>query len=406
MAFAIGVVLFALGIGVSIALHEFGHLLIAKAFGMKVRRYFIGFGPQLFAFRRGETVYGFKAIPAGGFCDIAGMTALDELEPDEVDRAMYKQSAWKRLSVMLGGPIMHFAIGIVLIYILAVGYGLPNLNATTAATVGEVICSPQTQNAQGEYGPCAGPGPAELAGLQAGDVITAVNGTPTATFVDVVAATRSIAGGTADFTIARNGTELHKTITIQPVQRYVTEPGDPTPHQATVGSIGVAHVVDGPVQYNALSAVPGTVAFTGTMFDKTWEGLLRFPEKVPAVVRAIGGQPRGADTPISVVGASVIGGQVAERGLWEVFILLLASLNFFIGVFNLVPLLPLDGGHMAITLYEKARDTLRRALGKAKAAPVDYTKLLPLTYVVLLLGGGVTLLTVVADIVNPIQLFK
>jgi len=97
---------------------------------------------------------------------------------------------------------------------------------------------------------------------------------------------------------------------------------------------------------------------------------------------------------------------VAERGLWQIFILLLASLNFFIGVFNLVPLLPLDGGHMAITIYEKIRDSIRRAMGKAKGAPIDYTKLLPLTYVVLLLGGGVTLLTVIADVVNPIQLFK
>ncbi|MGZ4573988.1 MAG: site-2 protease family protein, partial [Mycobacteriaceae bacterium] len=108
MTFVLGVVLFALGIGASIALHEFGHLLIAKAFGMKVRRYFIGFCPKLLSFRRGETEYGFKAIPAGGFCDIAGMTALDDLEPDEVDRAMYKQSAWKRIAVMLGGPIAHF----------------------------------------------------------------------------------------------------------------------------------------------------------------------------------------------------------------------------------------------------------------------------------------------------------
>ena len=405
MAFALGVILFALGIGLSIALHEFGHLLIAKAFGMKVRRYFIGFGPRLFSFTRGETEYGFKAIPAGGFCDIAGMTALDELEPDEVDRAMYKQSAWKRIAVMLGGPISHFVIGIVLVYILAVGYGLPNLNPTTAATVGEVTCAAPSQDASGGYAGCTGPGPAQLAGMRPGDVITAVNGTPTPTFGDVVAATQALQGA-ADFTVRRDGRDIQLQVQPAQVQRYVTEPNNPTPHEATVAAIGVAPVQYLPVQYNALSAIPGTVAFTGTMFDKTWQGLLRFPEKIPAVVKAIGGAPRGADTPISVVGASVIGGQVAERGLWQVFILLLASLNFFIGVFNLVPLLPLDGGHMAITIYEKIRDTIRRTMGKAKGGPIDYTKLLPLTYVVLLLGGGVTLLTVIADVVNPIQLFK
>lgn len=404
MAFAIGVILFALGIGASIALHEFGHLLIAKAFGMKVRRYFIGFGPRLFSFTRGETEYGFKAIPAGGFCDIAGMTALDELEPDEVDRAMYKQSAWKRIAVMLGGPITHFIIGIILIYILAVSYGLPNLDASPAATVGEVACAAPTQDSAGNYAPCTGPGPAELAGMRSGDVIEAVNGTPTPTFADVVAATQALKGP-ADFTVSRDGQDVHLQVQPAQVQRYVTAPNDPTPHTQDVAAIGVAPE-SLTTQYNGLSAVPGTIAFTGTMFDKTWQSLLRFPEKVPAVVKAIGGAPRSADTPISVVGASVIGGQVAERGLWQIFILLLASLNFFIGVFNLVPLLPLDGGHMAITIYEKIRDSIRRAMGKAKGAPIDYTKLLPLTYVVLLLGGGVTVLTVIADVVNPIQLFK
>lgn len=404
MAFALGVVLFALGIGASIALHEFGHLLIAKAFGMKVRRYFIGFGPQLFSFRRGETEYGFKAIPAGGFCDIAGMTALDELEPDEVDRAMYKQSAWKRIAVMLGGPITHFVLGIALIYVLALSYGLPNLSASTAAVAGDVGCVAPSMDSTGKYAPCNGSGPAQQAGMRPGDIITAVNGTPTPTFADVVATTQAATGPT-DFTITRNGQQIHLAIPVQQVQRFVTRPGDPTPQTATVGAIGVAPVFYGPIQYNALSAIPGSVAFTGNVVDQTWQALLRLPDKVPAVIRAIGGAPRNADTPISVVGASVIGGQVAERGLWQVFILLLASLNFFFGMFNLVPLLPLDGGHMAITAYEKIRDVLRRGMGKAKAAPVDYTKLLPLTYVVLLIGGGVTLLTVVADVVNPIQLF-
>ena len=413
MVFTFGVVLFALGIALSIALHEFGHLLIAKAFGMKVRRYFIGFGPKVFSFRRGETEYGLKAIPAGGFCDIAGMTALDEIAPDEVDRAMYRQSAWKRIAVMMGGPITHFVLGIVLIYVLAVGFGLPNIGAPTTAVVGAATCAQPTQN--GPTGDprtsyalpdCApgDPSPAEAAGLRNGDVITAVNGAATATFADVVAKTRALTG-TAAFTVERDGQSRVVPVEIAQVQRYVSVPGGP-PREATVGAIGVEAAQFRPTQYNAASAVGGSVAFTGRMFAQTFSSLLSFPQKIPAVVKAIGGGQRGTDTPISVVGASRIGGEVAQNGYWNIFILLLAGLNLFIGVFNLLPLLPLDGGHMAVTAYEKVRNLFRVRRGRPVGAPVDYTKLLPLTYVVVLLGGGVTVLTIIADIVNPVQLFQ
>ncbi|GAB2920537.1 zinc metalloprotease Rip [Rhodococcus aerolatus] len=407
MAFTLGVVLFALGIGVSIALHEYGHLVLAKLFGMKVRRYYIGFGPRIVSFRRGETEYGLKAVPAGGFCDIAGMTALDELADDEVDRAMYRQSAWKRVAVMMGGPITHFLLGFVLLYAVAVGWGLPNVGAPTTAVVGETVCVAPSQNPDFTYTDCSGPGPAAEAGIRAGDVITAVDGRPTPTFADVVTATQPLSG-TVTYTVERDGRTLELPVTLQDAQRYVLPAGSTDRAAATVqtvGAIGVSPQQFGPTEYNALSAVPGTVAFTGTVFEQTWQGLLRFPEKVPALVSAIGGGERAQDTPISVVGASVIGGQVAEQGLWQVFLLLLATLNFFIGVFNLLPLLPLDGGHMAVTVYERLRNAVRRRRGRPDGPPVDYTKLLPVTYVVLVLGGGITLLTVVADIVNPIKLF-
>lgn len=414
MLFALGVVLFAFGIAASIALHELGHLVIAKAFGMKVRRYYIGFGPKIFSFRRGETEYGLKAIPAGGFCDIAGMTALDEVTPEEEPRAMYRQAAWKRIAVMMGGPITHFALGMILVYSLAVGFGLPNVDPPTEAVVGEVTCAQLTQSgpsADPEQAyrlpacTAADPSPAQAAGLQASDVITAVDGTPTPTFADVVEATRPLSG-TATFTVLRAGATVQLPVEIAQVQRYVTggEVGA-VPELTTVGAIGVSLAEYGPIAYNPLSAIPGTVAFTGTLFEQTWNGLLRFPERIPAVVESIFGGERDPDTPISVVGASVIGGEVAERGLWDAFILLLAGLNFFIGVFNLLPLLPLDGGHMAVTTYEKVRNTFRLRRGRPIGAPVDYTKLLPLTYVAILLGGGISLLTIVADVVNPIQLF-
>jgi membrane-associated protease RseP (regulator of RpoE activity) len=415
MMFTLGVILFALGIGASIALHEYGHLAFAKAFGMKVRRYYIGFGPKIFSFRRGETEYGLKAIPAGGFCDIAGMTALDELAPDEIDRAMYKQKAWKRIVVMMGGPISHFLLGLVLVFILAVGWGLPNIKLTTDAVVGQTVCVAPSQerperNAQGQLesklAPCSGTGPAEAAGIRPGDVITAVDGVEKKSFRDVVLAVQG-ATGQVTLTVERDGETLQIPVQVEQVQRWVYRTASPgsEPESAIVGAVGIQVAPPpAPVKYNPLAAVPASIAFTGDMAVKTWNALLDFPERLPAVARAIMGEERDPDTPISVVGASRLGGEVADMGLWQVFILLLASLNFFIGLFNLLPLLPLDGGHMAVTIYERIRNWLRSARGQPDGPPVDYTKLLPVTYVVMLIGGGIMLLTITADIVNPITL--
>lgn len=403
MVFAIGVVLFALGIGVSIALHEAGHMWTAQALGMKVRRYYIGFGPKIFSFRRGETEYGLKAIPAGGFCDIAGMTAVDELAPDEVDRAMYKQKAWKRIVVMSGGIVMNFVLGLVLVFILAVGWGLPNLNEPPATALGPMGCVAE-QTSPKELAACDGTGPAEQSGLQRGDVVTAVGGQPVTTWEQFQLQTQQSSGPT-DFTIERDGQTLNITVVPQQVTRYVKDPATGQQSARTVGAIGVAQDFYEPVQYGPLAAIPASVAFTGDMFTMTAERLVQMPAKVVDLWHSVTGGERDAETPISVVGASVIGGQVAERGLWQVFVMLLASLNFFLGMFNLLPLLPLDGGHIAVTVYEKIRNAIRRARGLAAGGPVDYVKLMPVTYVFVVLGGAYMLLTLTADVVNPIKLF-
>lgn len=404
MVFALGVVLFALGIGISIALHEAGHMWTAQALGMKVRRYFIGFGPKLFSFRRGETEYGLKAVPAGGFCDIAGMTAIDELAPDEVDRAMYKQKTWKRLTVMSGGIAMNFLLGFVLVYVLAVGWGLPNLNPPTTAVVGAVSCAAPAQARDGTLSECTGPGPAQAAGIRAGDVIVGVNGQKIDTFGDLVEATRPLSG-TADFTVERDGTELTLPVQVQQVQRWVRDNKTGQVYESTVGAIGVGAAVFGPTHYNVLSAVPASAAFTGDIFARTAQSLVELPSKVSALWESVTGGERDPETPISVVGASVIGGQLAERGIWEAFVLLLASLNFFLGMFNMLPLLPLDGGHMAVTVYERIRNYIRSLRGLPAGGPVDYMKLMPATYVVVVIGGAFMVLTLTADIVNPIKLF-
>ncbi len=374
-------------------------MVTAKAFGMKVRRYFIGFGPRIWSFRRGETEYGLKAIPLGGFCDIAGMTAIDEVTPAEAPRAMWRFPAWKRVVVMSAGSITHFILGFLILYAMAATMGLPNLSfdlASVKPQVGEVSNCVQDKTATSDQACAPGaPAPAKDAGMQAGDVITAVNGTRTNTWNEVVSTVEKLSGP-ASFTVLRGNQELDLNVDVAQVKAS---------DNRTVGAIGMRVVTPPAVfDYSAVSAVGGAVGFTGDMFVRTWQGLMAFPEKIPKVIEAIGGAPRDADTPVSVVGASRLGGEAVEAGVWELFLLLLASLNFFVGVFNLLPLLPLDGGHIAIVLYEKVRDWLRKLRGKPAGGPVDYTRLTAVTMVVVFIGGAVVLLTVTADLVNPIRI--
>jgi membrane-associated protease RseP (regulator of RpoE activity) len=399
-----GVVLFALAICVSVALHEAGHMLTAKAFGMKVRRYFIGFGPRIWSFRRGETEYGLKAIPLGGFCDIAGMTALDEVRPDEAPRAMWRYPVWKRMVVLGAGSVTHFILGFLILFLMTATMGLPD---PRPAVGGMAECITDQDPKTGNTLPCttsSPPSPAKQAGLRQGDVVLAVAGTPTPTWEDVLKQVRGRSGPT-EFRIERDGQPQTLTVNVTSAQRLPvgTEPSENAGLEPA-GVIGIGQGQGPNLQYNVLSAVPASIEFTGQMFAQVWQGLLKFPEKIPKVVEAIGGGERDPDTPVSVVGASIIGGDAVERGLWELFLFVLIALNFFVGVFNLLPLLPLDGGHMAITLYEKVRDWVRSLRGKPAGGPVDYTKLTAVTMVVVFLGGAVVLLTVTADLVNPIRL--
>ncbi len=410
MSWTFGVLFFFLFILVSVALHECGHMWVARATGMKVRRYFVGFGPTLWSTRRpnkiGSTEYGVKAIPLGGFCDIAGMTSIEELQPGEEKYAMYKQSTWKRVAVLLAGPAMNILIGLVIVYAIAISWGLPSLHAPTAV-VGETRCvQPQiAKTGDNIYGPCPdqGPGPAALAGIRAGDTIVEVDGKSVATFADAATAIQAMKGS-VPIVYERDGQRFTTTVDVAQTQRF-TSADAAAP--ATVGAIGIsAAAPPGPTRYNPVAAVPATLAYTGDLSVLLVNSLAKIPTKLGALVHSLSGGERDPETPISIVGASIIGGDSVEHGLWVAFFFFLAQLNFVLGAVNLIPLLPLDGGHIAVAVYEKIRNMIRLARGKVAAAPVNYLKLMPLTYVVVAVLLGFTLLTVTADFINPIRPFQ
>ncbi|HEX9174617.1 MAG TPA: M50 family metallopeptidase [Mycobacterium sp.] len=407
MKFALGLILLALLIIVSVALHECGHMWAARATGMKVRRYFVGFGPTLWSTRRpnklGSTEYGVKAIPLGGFCDIAGMTSVEELKPDEVPYAMYRQKVWKRVAVLFAGPGMNFVVGLVLIYAIAIVWGLPNLNPDTRAVIGET-CSVTPQLAKDQQPKCDGSGarPAAEAGIRPGDVIVKVGNKDVHNFDEVVSAVRPLTGPTP-VDVERDGQKITFTVNVTQTQRFTSE----NPNTAsTVGAIGASSALPGPTQYNPLTAVPATFTFTGDLSVLLGKALVTIPTKVGALVHSIGGGERDPETPISVVGASIIGGDAVDQDLWVLFWFLLAQLNFVLGAVNLLPLLPFDGGHIAVAVFEKLRNMIRSARGMAAAAPINYLKLMPATYVVLIVVVGYMLLTVTADVVNPLRPFQ
>jgi membrane-associated protease RseP (regulator of RpoE activity) len=296
---------------------------------------------------------------------------------------------------------MNFVIGLVLIYAIALIWGLPNLHPT--AVIGQTACA-ASETKQGQFENCTGDGPAATAGIRAGDVVVKVGDTPVADFSDMAAAVQKL-HGTVPVVIKRDGQTMTTHVDIAQRQRWVTD-GKGSPKQATIGVMGVVGTPTGPTHYNPITAVPGTFAFTGNLSVLLGKSLLAIPTKIGALIHAIGGGERSLDTPISVVGASIIGGDTVDHGLWVAFWLFLAQLNFVLGAINLVPLLPFDGGHIAIAVYEKLRNMLRSARGRVAAAPVNYLKLMPATYVVLVLVVGYMLLTVTADVVNPIRLFR
>ncbi|MFC7550173.1 M50 family metallopeptidase [Plantactinospora sp. GCM10030261] len=415
MLYVLGVVVIALGILISVSLHEAGHLLTAKAFGMKVTKYFVGFGPTLWSFRRGETEYGIKGIPLGGFCKIVGMTPQDDdVDPADEHRVMWRYPVWKRTVVMASGSAAHFALAIIGAWMAAMFVGLPNpaypdtdaeaRQEPAVIAVGPCLPADPARTACQPGDPAS---PAGVAQLRDGDRVTSFDGKPVTNYGDLLVALRGAQpGDKVTIRYERDGSPGVANVTMGEMRRPpLDDPKGPVGPVAALG-VGLLPTTPGTLTYGPIDAVGASADFTGTMAVETVRAIQRIPEKVPALFAAIGGAERDVDTPISVVGASRLGGEALEAGVWQMLVFLFISLNFFIGVFNLLPLLPVDGGHIAIAWFERVRSWVYARLGKPDPGRVDYLKLMPLTYAVILVGGSFMLLTITADVVNPITLFS
>ena len=424
--FVVGVLLIALGVALSIALHEIGHLVPAKRFGVKVTQYMVGFGPTVWSRTRGETEYGIKAIPLGGYIRMIGMfppkpghraanastgrfsQLVDQMrdeaqaEVSEADdqRAFYRLKTWQKVTVMFGGPFMNLVIASVLMLIILVGIGTPKITGTVLGTI-----APCTSNA------CS---PAAKAGLKDGDKVVSVNGVTVTTPTQVTQQIRPHAGETVPIVVRRDGQE--GTLNVTPQEGTLAKldaDGNPvtdangkavTEKTGMVGaSLASTHVyVRQPV-----SEVPGVI---GNGLKQTASVFLKLPQKMAGVFQtAFSGQQRDQDSPVSVVGVGRLGGDVAGDShvalLDKVVMLLslLAGLNLALFVFNLVPLLPLDGGHIAGALWEGVKRRIARLRGQTGEVYVDVAKGLPVAYAVALVLIGMSALLMYADIVNPVK---
>lgn len=420
MEYAIGVALFALGLLISICLHEAGHLGTAKAFGMKATQYFVGFGPTVWSFRKGETEYGLKAIPLGGFVRIVGMVPSEEVPDADKHRAMLRFPVWKRTVVMGAGSAVHFVLGFAILW--GVFSFVPVVDeqripqaTPQVATVAQ--CTPlqwELDPATGFERPCVpGQDPASAAAeadLRPGDIVTAFNGVPVSEWEDLTARIRDAGGQRVTLTYQRDGREHTAEVTLPNAERVRadvpagTRLDEITPADLErVGVLGISPVLPEKT-YGPVDGVGQAASQTGAMFRGTVEALSRLPERVPQLWHAVFGGERHPETPMSVVGASRLGGELWQRGDIPTWLVFLAAVNFFIGLFNLLPLLPLDGGHIAVAWFDKARSWVYAVLGRPDPGRVNPEKMWPVTYAVILVMGGFFLLTLAADIINPVRL--
>ena len=376
----LGILAFIAALLISVMIHEFGHYIMARKFGMKVTEFFVGFGKRIWSTQRGETEYGIKAIPAGGYCKISGMTPDDAMDPGEESRAFYIARSSKKLIVLGAGSFLHFVIGIVLLFTLLAGVGI---NAVTSV-VNQVV--PESA--------------AVTAGFKAGDEITSINGQDVSDWADGIDLIRQSNGAQLTFTVKRDGQSISLTAT--PV---LTDVGGEDRYV-----LGIINEVASK-RLGIIESGQNSLQITGSMTVQSLKSLALLPAKIPELWgQTFGGQERDVNGLVGVVGVARVSGEVVSNGddSWAqrigTFLLIIASLNIFIGIFNLLPILPLDGGHMAVAIADEVRALIARLRRRPRPAPINVQVLTPVTAAVVVILIALTLLLLVADVINPISL--
>jgi membrane-associated protease RseP (regulator of RpoE activity) len=428
LIYALGVVVFVIGVVISIALHEVGHMYPAKKFGIKVTQFFVGFGNTVWSTKRGETEYGFKSIPLGGYVKLVGMlppakdadphevrktnTGLftqlvsdarnaeyEHVNDEDLDRLFYRKPWWQKLIVMSGGPIVNIIIAVFLFSVVFMGLGALTPTTTVASVSDCAISAAEEGRACTADDPIA---PARQAGLQAGDHILSFNGTKIDEWDQLTRLIRANGNREATIEFERDGAA--RTVTVDTSVLARLDIDDPT-KTVNVGFLGV-----GPTQTMQRQGPGYVVDVMGDYVSGTASAIVHLPQRMVGVVKAAFGGEREANGPISVVGASRVAGELVtvDDPSWteraQRVLALLAGLNLFLAMFNFIPLLPLDGGHIAGALWEAIRRPIARFRGRPDPGYVDVAKMLPVAYGVGALLMLMSVILIYADIVNPVKL--
>ena len=394
----LGVFVFVFALLASIALHELGHLVTAKKFGMKASRYFIGMGPTLWSRWRGETEYGVKAFPIGGFVKIVGMTQLEDVEdPRDEPRAFWRQPAGQRAIVLAAGSFMHFVIALVVMYGALVAFGEPTTDTTRVDLVVECLDEDAKTGCAEEP-----PAPAFVAGVREGDRVVAFDGKEVADWhKEFTPLVRAHGAGPADLVVLRDGQRVTLKMDVAEVPELDK---DRQPTGKMIGRIGLypGDVID----HGPISAIGRSGSFLWEFTTGSITALVKLPGAIPKLFEdTVNDTDRNVSdgAPVGPLDLGRFSAQAFSAGDFLAVLAMIATLNVFVGVFNLLPLLPLDGGHLAILGFEQVRTGLYRLFRRPDPGRVDLRKLMPAMVAFIVVMGSVALMLLYAGIVNPID---